>query len=196
MIIRLHKHKRHDEIVMLSTPHELASMMGRFEAARFDSESKCYLLEAEHVEAFTRFAQIHGGHQVLDERPRRTGIEQSGPLPECSNCGRPVSRKTSLVLGQCPACGAPWTPMIFREVREDRSREEQAAINERGRAKVAAALRDAAPELDPAAVEAATGRHCGWCAANPGEVCHNDYGVAIRGVHSVRVRELSTTDLW
>lgn len=82
--------------------------------------------------------------------------------------------------------------MIFREVQAVRTREEQAAINARGMAKVATAIRDAAP--DPAAVEAATGRHCGWCAAGPRQVCRNDYGVAIRGVH--RVRTLATADIW
>lgn len=113
-IIRIQKHKLHDEVVTLKTQHELAPMMGRFEPARYDSDAKVYNLAVEHLPAFLRHAKIHGNHQVLDERPR-VGVATLGPLPKCRHCGQPASRKVALALTVCPDCGEAWEPKIFRE---------------------------------------------------------------------------------
>lgn len=108
-------HKRHERVVTVHTPFELKSMMGGFEPARWDPDGRCYLLEIEHVEAFVRFVRIHGGHQVLDDRPRDGGVAL-GPLPECSSCGQPASRKVALTLSKCPGCGDWWRPVVFDPV--------------------------------------------------------------------------------
>lgn len=135
---------------------------------------------------------------------RRTtpaGPFMADPLPECSSCGQPAQRHRSgcttpacndqshILRGPvtCPACKAPWVPMVFRETRVVRTNEEQRAINERGMAKVAQAILDASPNLAPADVEAAMQGHCAWCSAAAGQACRNDSGIAIKGVHSVRV---------
>lgn len=121
MIIRIDKHKRHLGITTAHVPYELNATMRRFEAARWDTEAKVYLIEDVHVEAFLRFIKIHGGHMVLDDRPVIGGAQRPGPLPECSVCGQPAARAAALRLLVCPTCAAPWVPTVFREVRGLRS---------------------------------------------------------------------------
>lgn len=135
MIIRISKHKLHDGIVIASVPYELNAMMGRFEPARWDGDVKGYLVEDQHIETLTRWAKTHGGHHVLDERPRLHNVEVSGPLPECSECGQPASRKVSMSLLVCPDCGAEWKPKVFREVPGEWTPPNAAYLAARGQLK-------------------------------------------------------------
>lgn len=115
MIIRLERHKRHEDIVCVHTPFELARMMGMFEGARWDADARCYLIEDGLVGQFFKHAHANGRHTVLDERTRNDGVDRwLGPLPECRHCGQPASRTTALRLTTCPDCGQAWEPKAFR----------------------------------------------------------------------------------
>lgn len=119
VIIRLHKHKRHEDVVAAVVPYDLNMMMRRFEGAQWDGDSKVYLFESHLVEAFLRFVKAHGNHHVLDDRPREN-LGRAEPLPECGSCGQPASRQAAVQLIACPGCGQPWVPRVFREVRGHR----------------------------------------------------------------------------
>lgn len=119
MIIRLERHKRHEDIVCVHTPFELARFMGMFEGARWDADAKCYLIEDALVPAFFKHAHANGRHTVLDERTRNDGVDHwEGPLPECRFCGQPAARKAALRLVSCPGCGRAWEPKVYRETSD------------------------------------------------------------------------------
>lgn len=115
MIVTLRDHPKDRSFVIATTPPDLSSLMGKFAPARYDTESKTYLIEPSDVDAFARFLTIHG-HKVLDDRrAARTSSDEgmAEPLPECGHCGQPAGRHISARLRRCPDCGFDWEPKIF-----------------------------------------------------------------------------------
>lgn len=112
MILRLTAHRTSRDVVVVHAGPELADFMGAFPAARWQPQAKAYWLPVEQLDAFGRYARIKD-HTVVDDRAKGAEAEKfTGPLPECSACGQPASRQTSLALTRCPACGAPWRPHV------------------------------------------------------------------------------------
>lgn len=113
MIIRIENHPSDRDFLVAHTPPDFAHNMGRFAAARFSQKLKGYVIAAEHLDQLRTFAR-HEGASILDERDRGAGQEKhSGPLPECRSCGTPASRKASLTLNRCRACGDVWHPVQY-----------------------------------------------------------------------------------
>lgn len=117
MLIRIKTHPRHRDIVVVETPPGMASTMGAFEAARFvadgGAERAHYVIPADQVENLRRFLRHHG-NQILDDRKAADDREKySTPLPECSRCGLPSTRRAALTLTWCLGCGEPWAPITY-----------------------------------------------------------------------------------
>lgn len=112
-LIRITKHPHDADIVLLATPPEMNTDMGRFEPARYAPELRAYLIHRDTVEALRKFAKHVNAH-VIDER-RTEGARTL--LHECGNCAQPGS--TSRPPQFCPSCGEPWRPVTFEEQLPD-----------------------------------------------------------------------------
>lgn len=112
MIIRLTAHKTSQDVVVVHAGPELAEFMGRFGFARWQPAAKAYWVEVAHLDTFRRDADRQG-HTLVDDRAKGAEPERFvGPLPECSACGQPASRKAAEALERCPGCGAAWRPVV------------------------------------------------------------------------------------
>lgn len=115
MIVTVTAHKTVDEIAVVSAGPELADTMGKFEFARWQQQHKAYWVEVKHLAKLTE--QLDRlGHTVVDNRRRGSGEAlYVGPLPECSSCGAPASRRADRTLRRCPSCGAPWRSVLHND---------------------------------------------------------------------------------
>lgn len=112
MIIRFTAHRTNADVVVVHAGPELAEFMGAFPAARWQPKSKTYWLPTEQLDIVGRHA-ARCGHILVDDRKEPDEPERfTGPLPECSACGQPASRKAALSLSRCPACGPAWRPVV------------------------------------------------------------------------------------
>lgn len=115
-IIRINRHPRDTDIIMLATPPDLAEQMGRFEPARYSRDDRAYLIHRNDLDPFKRYAKHIGAH-VIDER-RPTGPKRDAH--ECGNCGQPGS--TERAPRYCPSCGQDWQPVTYEDVSPTVSR--------------------------------------------------------------------------
>lgn len=112
MIVKITAHKTSPNVVVVHAGPDLAEFMGAFPGARWQDKPKAYWLPTEQLETFARHV-ARCGHHLVDERSSGAEPEKfTGPLPECTACGQPASRSAALALTRCPACGAPWRPMV------------------------------------------------------------------------------------
>jgi len=128
-LIRIEKHPTDPDVVILRTPPDMASDMGRFEAARYDPDRKAYLIHSDTIPSLYRFARHFGAH-VTDDR---TGLGERTLAHECGHCGQPGSVANS--PKHCPACGEPWMPVTHHDVNPptDLTRCDACGRNQRGR---------------------------------------------------------------
>jgi hypothetical protein len=108
-LIRITRHPHDQSIAVLATPPDLATDMGRFEAARYAPDLRAYMIHVDTVPALRKFAK-HLGVHVIDER------RDNGPrtLPhECGDCGQPGSVERPPRC--CPDCGADWRPVTYED---------------------------------------------------------------------------------
>lgn len=103
----INAHPTDPDIIVLRTPPDMASEMGRFAPARYDPQTRAYILLAEHVDALRKFATRSGIH-IVDQRQAPPGPRTQ--MPECTNCGQPA--KLNAQPDWCPACGERWKPMF------------------------------------------------------------------------------------
>ena len=85
-IVRITPHPDDPRIILLHVPHGCNDLMGRYEPAQLDVELRAYLLRADHLESFERFAQYTGLY-VLDERTMTPAQAVQDEL--CDICMRP-----------------------------------------------------------------------------------------------------------
>lgn len=130
MIVRIAKHKTVPTIAVVTAGPELAAEMGRFAFARWQAQHKAFWVEEQHLETMTRILS-RDGHTVIDERHTGTEEKFSGPLPECRSCGAPASRKASLTLNGCTACGDVWHPVQYQAPGSVSTRAECPACSHR-----------------------------------------------------------------
>lgn len=105
----LHAHSTDPDALVLKTPIEIASEMGRFAPARYDRETRGYLLHVDHLDALRRFAKTIGLH-IIDQRQAPPGDKPL--MPECGNCGQPAALTRQ--PDHCPTCGRRWKPVFIR----------------------------------------------------------------------------------
>ena len=85
-IVRITAHPDDPRIVLLHVPHGRNDLMGRYEPAQLDTDHRAYLLLAEHLESFERFA-TYAGLYLLDERTL-TPVQISR-RQLCNTCNKP-----------------------------------------------------------------------------------------------------------
>ena len=120
-VIVIRPHPDRTDLVLLDTPPELATTMGRFQPARYAGlDHGAYVLPADQLDAFATFTRANR-LATIDDRNRPSvaskGVGAPNPLPECSTCGQPAKR--SARLAYCPSCGDDWTPSTHRETLRD-----------------------------------------------------------------------------
>lgn len=103
----LHAHPSDPDILVLKTPHELASEMGRAAFARYDADMRAYLLHIDHLDALRKFAKMVNLY-LIDQRQAPPGEQTRAP--ECKHCGQPAALMSQ--PNRCPACGKPWDPVF------------------------------------------------------------------------------------
>jgi len=100
------------DLVYLSTPPDLAPVMGGFGPARYVGNNPpipgaSYVIAADELPRFRVYCTNRGVHildQVTRPRPRPPWAER--PLPECRECGQPRARYAN--PSRCPQCGEEW----------------------------------------------------------------------------------------
>lgn len=105
-VVKIEAHPKQANLIVVHAGPDSAAMMGGFQPARWQPKAKAYWLAVEHLEAFQRYLDHHGG-TLVDERATGGAV---GPLPECQACGQPARRGVELRC--CPACGATWAPVV------------------------------------------------------------------------------------
>lgn len=115
-VVILRAHHDRPDLVLLDTPPELATVMGRFQPARYVGlPHGAYALPVDKLDAFATFTRANHV-ATIDDRGRQGTTVQPGqaiPLPECSTCGQPAKRDRP--LRYCPRCGAIWHPVAYVE---------------------------------------------------------------------------------
>jgi hypothetical protein len=127
-LIRIRLHPDDPRLVLLDTPPQLATTMGRFEPARFvGMRNGAYMLPADLLDSLTTFARHHDV-LLTDERATSTTGSERGrvvgparPLPQCANCAQPTRRDHQPAY--CASCGHPWQPIEHQGHAGDRDRE-------------------------------------------------------------------------
>jgi DNA-directed RNA polymerase subunit RPC12/RpoP len=109
-LARITEHPTDPDVVLIDIPYELNAEMRRYEAARMAPELRGYVLAAEHIDGFTRFAERLNMH-VVDER--RHAPNPRPLMPECAHCGQPA--KLSSQPEYCPGCGQQFEPYFHAE---------------------------------------------------------------------------------
>lgn len=105
-VIRITKHRSNPDLLVLHTPPEIRRQMGSFEAARFDPETKTYLLHPDALpglEAFARYQSL-----VLHDQTENPVAGQITIPQECRHCGQPG--QANKPPSYCPGCGRLWDP--------------------------------------------------------------------------------------
>lgn len=72
--VRIARHPTLNDVVLLKVPVSANEHMGRFEPAQLDRELHAFVVLADHLDAFQRFADMTGW-LVLDERLGRTPLQ-------------------------------------------------------------------------------------------------------------------------
>ena len=121
-VVVIRSHPDRIDLVLLDTPPELASTMGRFQPARYAGlDHGAYVMPTDALPAFATFTRANR-LATIDDRSRPTiagpkGPGTPNPLPECSTCGQPAKRSAG--LRYCPTCGDDWHPVTYREQQRD-----------------------------------------------------------------------------
>ena len=175
MIVTIHKGPT-PELVVVRTPPDLATEMGRFGPARYDRDARVYLVQAHQLEAFSRFL-TRSGHQLVDQREAAAAPSPGPglPLPECSACGTPYKRRDAEGLRVCIACGVPgdqvvaWGPNALRPGMHPPGGPAEPTVDPTNRrAQVRELVEAAAAERPARAVRSVA---CPWCGVAPGQGC-------------------------
>lgn len=85
-LIRITAHPSDPAILLLHVPHQANAHMGRFEPAQLDTQLGGYLIHADMLESFERFAAFTGWYTV-DER--RMSPAQLTRADLCDICMKP-----------------------------------------------------------------------------------------------------------
>ena len=107
------------EILYLCTAPDMAPIMGGFGPARYVGNSPpvkdaSYTITLDDLPRFRVYCANRSVHLVDSRddarRPSDRPAWAERPLPECSHCGQPASRKANRIQ-HCPNCGNPWDPI-------------------------------------------------------------------------------------